>query len=179
MEFLGNKSNVWSACRKGVQSFIDSNNVSPNHSKEVFLNLHPQASMLRVDTNDIVSSPEDERFGGSVMEGVRDSSSPPNYNEARIKVFGVGGGGSNAVNRMLESSMKGVEFWILNTDVQAMKVSSVFPENRVQIGQQLTRGLGAGGNAVVGMNAANESKAGIEEAVYGADMVFVAVCLSS
>lgn len=123
--------------------------------------------------------PEDERFGESVMEGVRDSSSPRNYNEARIKVFGVGGGGSNAVNRMLESSMKGVEFWILNTDVQAMKVSSVFPENRVQIGQQLTWGLGAGGNAVVGMNAANESKAGIEEAVYGADMVFVAVCLSS
>ncbi|KAK9938848.1 hypothetical protein M0R45_015565 [Rubus argutus] len=75
---------------------------------------------------------------------------------------------------MLESLMKGAEFWTLNTDVQAMKVSSVFPENCVQIGQQLTRGLGAGGNPVVGMNAANQSKAAIEEAVHGTDMVFVA-----
>ncbi|KAK9907793.1 hypothetical protein M0R45_000735 [Rubus argutus] len=80
---------------------------------------------------------------------------------------------------MLESLMKGAEFWTLNTDVQAMKVSLVFPENCVQIGQQLDRGLGAGGNPVVGMNAANQSKAAIEEAVHGADMVFVAVCLSS
>jgi hypothetical protein len=48
LKFLGDKSNVWSACRKGVQSFIDSNNVSPNHSKEVFLNLHPQASISKL-----------------------------------------------------------------------------------------------------------------------------------
>ncbi|KAF2282640.1 hypothetical protein GH714_043446 [Hevea brasiliensis] len=74
---------------------------------------------------------------------------------------------------MIESAMKGVEFWIVNTDVQAMKMSPVFPENRLQIGQELTRGLGAGGNPEIGMNAAKESKEAIEEALYGSDMVFV------
>ncbi|GMH09926.1 hypothetical protein Nepgr_011767 [Nepenthes gracilis] len=69
--------------------------------------------------------------------------------------------------------MKGVEFWIVNTDVQAMRMSPAFTENRLQIGQELTRGLGAGGNPEIGMNAAKESKEAIEEAVYGADMVFV------
>jgi cell division protein FtsZ len=102
-----------------------------------------------------------------------------NYNEAKIKVIGVGGGGSNAVNRMIESSLTGVDFWIVNTDIQAMKMSPVLPENRLQVGKELTRGLGAGGNPDVGMNAANESKAAIEEALYGADMVFITVCLCS
>jgi cell division protein FtsZ len=102
-----------------------------------------------------------------------------NYNEAKIKVVGVGGGGSNAVNRMIESSLTGVEFWIVNTDIQAMKMSPVLPENRLQVGKELTRGLGAGGNPDIGMNAANESKAAIEEALYGADMVFITVCPSS
>jgi len=95
------------------------------------------------------------------------------FNEAKIKVIGVGGGGSNAVNRMLESEMRGVEFWIVNTDAQAMAMSPVPPENRLQIGQQLTRGLGAGGNPEIGCSAAEESKAMVEEAVRGADMVFV------
>jgi cell division protein FtsZ len=80
---------------------------------------------------------------------------------------------------MIESSMKGVEFWVVNTDVQSMSMSPVFPENRLQIGQDLTRGLGAGGNPEIGMNAAKESKQAIEEAVYGADMVFVTVSLIS
>jgi cell division protein FtsZ len=97
------------------------------------------------------------------------------FNEAKIKVIGVGGGGSNAVNRMLESEMRGVEFWIVNTDAQAMAMSPVPPENRLQIGQQLTRGLGAGGNPEIGCSAAEESKAMVEEAVRGADMVFVTV----
>ncbi|KAK3447067.1 hypothetical protein EUGRSUZ_A02664 [Eucalyptus grandis] len=93
--------------------------------------------------------------------------------QTKIKVIGVGGGGSNAVNRMIESAMKGVEFWIVNTDIQAMRMSPVFPDNRLQIGQELTRGLGAGGNPEIGMNAAKESKEAIEEALYGSDMVFV------
>jgi cell division protein FtsZ len=80
---------------------------------------------------------------------------------------------------MIESSLTGVEFWIVNTDIQAMKMSPVLPENRLQVGKELTRGLGAGGNPDVGMNAANESKAAIEEALYGADMVFITVCLCS
>nr|BAX24558.1 plastid division protein FtsZ 2-1 [Scopelophila cataractae] len=95
------------------------------------------------------------------------------YNEAKIKVIGVGGGGSNAVNRMLESEMQGVEFWIVNTDAQAMALSPVPAQNRLQIGQKLTRGLGAGGNPEIGCSAAEESKAMVEEALRGADMVFV------
>eukprot|EP00250_Pteridium_aquilinum_P002226 c12418_g1_i1 orf=733-2196(+) len=98
---------------------------------------------------------------------------PDIYNEAKIKVVGVGGGGSNAVNRMLESDMKGVEFWIVNTDLQALKMSPLPSDNRLQIGSQLTRGLGAGGNPEIGMNAAEESRALVEDAVRGADMVFV------
>lgn len=100
------------------------------------------------------------------------------YNEAKIKVIGVGGGGSNAVNRMLESEMQGVEFWIVNTDAQAMALSPVPAQNRLQIGQKLTRGLGAGGNPEIGCSAAEESKAMVEEALRGADMVFVTVCVS-
>ncbi|XAR64673.1 Tubulin GTPase [Bertholletia excelsa] len=129
--------------------------------------------MLRGDGNNVVTNPRSDASSGKVMESPIDTSSMSDYNEAKIKVVGVGGGGSNAVNRMIESAMKGVEFWIVNTDIQAMRMSPVFPEHRLQIGQELTRGLGAGGNPDIGMNAANESKESIEEAVYGADMVFV------
>uniref|UniRef100_A0A5B7A2P2 Uncharacterized protein n=1 Tax=Davidia involucrata TaxID=16924 RepID=A0A5B7A2P2_DAVIN len=147
--------------------------VNQYQSKDPFLNLHPEISMLRGEGNNTVTNPKKDSSSGIVTENLRDSSSSSNYNEAKIKVVGVGGGGSNAVNRMIESSMKGVEFWIVNTDVQAMRMSPVFPEQRLQIGQELTRGLGAGGNPDIGMNAAKESKEAIEEAVYGADMVFV------
>lgn len=151
----------------------NSHNVNQYHNKDPFLNLHPEISMLRGDGNNIVTNPRKDGPSGSVTESLRDSSSLSNYNDAKIKVIGVGGGGSNAVNRMIESAMKGVEFWIVNTDVQAMRMSPVFPEHRLQIGQELTRGLGAGGNPDIGMNAAKESKQSIEEAVYGSDMVFV------
>ncbi|KAH7439624.1 hypothetical protein KP509_04G069200 [Ceratopteris richardii] len=102
-----------------------------------------------------------------------DFSEDGDLKEAKIKVIGVGGGGSNAVNRMLESEMQGVEFWIVNTDVQALKMSTLPSDNKLQIGAQLTKGLGAGGIPEIGMNAAEESRAVIEEAVRGADMVFV------
>lgn len=148
--------------------------VSPYPSKDPFLNLHPEISMLR-EGNNTVNSPRKDNSGGSATENLGEASNSSNNNEAKIKVIGVGGGGSNAVNRMIESSMKGVEFWIVNTDIQAMRMSPVFPENRLQIGQELTRGLGAGGNPEIGMNAAKESKESIEEALYGSDMVFVTV----
>ncbi|KAI8014084.1 hypothetical protein LOK49_LG05G00938 [Camellia lanceoleosa] len=151
----------------------NSHNVNQYHNKDPFLNLHPEIAMLRGDGNNKVTNPRKDGPSGSVTESLRDSSSLSNYNDAKIKVIGVGGGGSNAVNRMIESAMKGVEFWIVNTDVQAMRMSPVFPEHRLQIGQELTRGLGAGGNPDIGMNAAKESKESIEEAVYGSDMVFV------
>lgn len=90
---------------------------------------------------------------------------------AKIKVIGVGGGGCNAVNRMIESGVKGVEFIVANTDLQVLNVSKA--ENKLQIGQDITNGLGAGANPEVGREAAVESKNDIAEALKGADMVFV------
>lgn len=90
---------------------------------------------------------------------------------AVIKVIGVGGGGNNAVNRMIEHGVQGVEFIAVNTDAQALNLSSA--EVKLQIGAKLTRGLGAGANPEVGKKAAEESKEQIEEALRGADMVFV------
>jgi cell division protein FtsZ len=90
---------------------------------------------------------------------------------ARIKVVGVGGGGCNAVNRMIESGIKGVEFIVVNTDAQALQLSKA--ETRLQIGEKLTRGLGAGANPEIGKKAAEESREMITNALKGADMVFV------
>jgi cell division protein FtsZ len=90
---------------------------------------------------------------------------------ATIKVIGVGGGGNNAVNRMIEHGVQGVEFIAVNTDAQALNLSKA--EVKMQIGSKLTRGLGAGANPEVGKKAAEESKEQLEEALRGADMVFV------
>ena len=158
-----------------VKCSANSHSVSPYHSQDPFLNLHPEVSMLRGEGSSTGNNPRRDGSGRDISESLGATPNPSNYSEAKIKVIGVGGGGSNAVNRMIESSMGGVEFWIVNTDVQAMRMSPVFPENRLQIGQELTRGLGAGGNPEMGMNSAKESKESIEEALYGADMVFVTV----
>jgi cell division protein FtsZ len=91
---------------------------------------------------------------------------------ARIKVIGVGGGGSNAVNRMIEEGMGGVEFIAINTDAQALLLSNA--PKRVRIGDKLTRGLGAGGDPERGQKAAEESAEELYESVRGADMVFIA-----
>ncbi|HIS28830.1 MAG TPA: cell division protein FtsZ [Candidatus Avamphibacillus intestinigallinarum] len=90
---------------------------------------------------------------------------------ATIKVIGVGGGGNNAVNRMIEHGVEGVEFIAVNTDAQALNLSKA--EVKLQIGGKLTRGLGAGANPEVGKKAAEESKEQLEEALQGADMIFV------
>ncbi|MCB4791395.1 MAG: cell division protein FtsZ [Elusimicrobia bacterium] len=98
----------------------------------------------------------------------KDSEQP-----AIIKVIGVGGGGSNAVNRMVSAGVKGVEFITINTDVQALRksVASI----RIQIGEKISRGLGVGGNPSIGQQAAeeSESKERIKETLIGADMVFI------
>jgi len=91
---------------------------------------------------------------------------------ARIEVIGVGGGGSNAVNRMIASDLKGVGYRVLNTDAQALLQSAA--AQRIQLGQKLTRGLGAGGNPVIGQKAAEESRAELQESLAGADLVFIA-----
>ncbi|MEN9261245.1 MAG: cell division protein FtsZ [Thermostichus sp. HHBFW_bins_43] len=93
-------------------------------------------------------------------------------NAAKIKVVGVGGGGGNAVSRMAANNLTGVEFWSVNTDSQALIQSSTL--NRLQIGQKLTRGLGAGGNPAIGQKAAEESSEELSAALKGADLVFIA-----
>ena len=90
---------------------------------------------------------------------------------AIIKVIGVGGAGNNAVNRMVDSGIEGVEFVSVNTDRQALLLSKA--GTKIQIGEKITRGLGAGANPDIGAQAAEESKAEISEAIKGADMVFV------
>lgn len=90
---------------------------------------------------------------------------------ATIKVFGIGGGGSNAVNRMVADGVKGVTFYIANTDVQVMKNSDC--ENKIVLGRETTKGLGAGGNPEVGRKAAEETENEIREAIKGSDMVFL------
>jgi cell division protein FtsZ len=90
---------------------------------------------------------------------------------ARIKVIGVGGGGSNAVNRMIDEGIQGVEFIVANTDAQALMLTNA--SGRVRLGDKLTRGLGAGGNPEVGRKAAEESADELYAALKGSDMVFV------
>ena len=90
---------------------------------------------------------------------------------ATIKVIGVGGGGNNAVNRMIDEGVEGVEFIAVNTDAQALNQSKA--EVTMQIGTTLTRGLGAGANPEIGKRAVEESKQQIKEVLAGADMVFV------
>lgn len=90
---------------------------------------------------------------------------------AQIKVIGVGGGGSNAVNRMIENGVKGVDFITVNTDAQALHLAK--SEHKLQIGDKLTRGLGAGANPEVGKKAAEESRELVMQQLKGSDMVFV------
>lgn len=107
------------------------------------------------------------RWGGNaVLEFDMDMDSV-----AQIKVIGVGGGGNNAVNRMIDAGMKGVEFIAVNTDKQALLTSKA--EQKLQIGEKLTKGLGAGANPEIGHKAAEESRDDIAKLLKGADMVFV------
>ncbi len=120
-------------------------------------------------------------IGVTMIEDFNDKSQPENdirihfneelLNSAKIKVIGVGGGGGNAVNRMIESRLEGVEFVVANTDLQALKVSKA--PVKIQLGVKLTNGLGAGANPEVGRQAALEDADKIIEALEGADMVFV------
>ena len=95
---------------------------------------------------------------------------PHNY-LAVIKVVGVGGGGVNAVNRMIDAGLRGVEFQAINTDAQALLLSDA--EVKIDIGRELTRGLGAGSDPEIGRQAAEDHRPEIEAALSGADMVFI------
>ena len=103
--------------------------------------------------------------------GIRISFNEETRNDAKIKVVGVGGGGNNAVNRMIDAGMEGIEFVVANTDLQALRMSRAAA--KIQLGVKLTNGLGAGANPDVGRKAALEDSDKIIEALEGADMVFV------
>lgn len=111
-----------------------------------------------------------ENFGPDIF-GKKESLQRPLGNVASIKVIGVGGGGGNAVNRMIKAGLSGVDFWLMNTDVQVLQYSTC--KNKIQLGEKLTNGLGAGGEPQIGEKAAEEAQQDITEALDGADMVFV------
>ncbi len=124
-------------------------------------NSNPFNSGLYLNQNaGLKAVPEDSRSGDIVPGSI-----------AKIKVIGVGGGGSNAVNRMIASDVAGVEFWSINTDAQALAQSTAM--KRLQVGQKLTRGLGAGGNPAIGQKAAEESRDEIASALEHSDLVFI------
>ena len=115
-------------------------------------------------------------FGRKDIENIQSSDNmtqqpAPGISPAKIKVIGVGGGVGNAVNRMIKSGLTGVEFWLMNTDLQVLQFSTC--KNKIQLGAKLTNGLGAGGEPQVGEKAAEEAQQEITSAIEGADMVFV------
>ena len=116
-----------------------------------------------------------ENFVSDIFAKKDDTSSTPAYkapvNPTTIKVIGVGGGGGNAVNRMIKSGLSNVEFWLMNTDLQVLEYGQT--ENRIQLGASTTKGLGAGGDPTVGEKAAEDSQQEITKALEGADMVFI------
>lgn len=110
---------------------------------------------------DIQEKPREETIFNDIMPS----------SVAKIKVIGVGGGGCNAVNRMIANGVAGIDFWAINTDAQALAQSSA--SQRLQLGQKLTRGLGAGGNPAIGQKAAEESRDEIAHALENTDLVFI------
>ena len=100
-----------------------------------------------------------------------------NGNLANIKVIGVGGGGGNAVNRMIAANLEGIEFIVANTDAQALEMSKA--PTKIQLGGKLTRGLGAGGNPEVGQKSAEETREELTQALKGADWLNFATSILS
>jgi cell division protein FtsZ len=152
---------------------------SPGHLRPVpeptsITDLHienddPETDDLETDipTNDLQPSEPDSAGRGGTTDMLGD---PQNY-LAVIKVVGVGGGGGNAINRMIDSGLKGVEFVTVNTDAQALLMSDA--DVKLDIGRQLTRGLGAGSDPDIGRQAAEDHRDEIEEVLKGSDMVFI------
>ena len=121
---------------------------------------------------DNLNTQNNSSYGMNTTNAPEYSATPaPGISPAKIKVIGVGGGGGNAVNRMIKSGLTGVEFWLMNTDLQVLNCSQ--SKNKIQLGAKLTNGLGAGGEPQVGEKAAEEAQQEITQAIEGADMVFV------
>ena len=150
-----------------IKCFIPNNKIGWNNQK----NLKNTITKTTKTTNhsskvSMISPSELSPLGGAVMP---DGGLSP----CIIKVIGVGGGGSNAVDRMMDTQVRGVEFWAVNTDAQALGRSKAKGAKVLNIGTSVTRGLGAGGNPEVGRNAAEESREDIKAMVAGSDLVFV------
>lgn len=126
---------------------------------------------LQVKEQEVEEMPVEEDERGTYMDTVPVDFPEDFTNMAKIKVVGVGGGGNNAVNRMIEVGVKGVEFLAVNCDSQALAYSKA--ETRIQIGEKLTKGLGAGAKPEFGQKAAEESREELQKQLQGADMVFV------
>jgi cell division protein FtsZ len=136
-------------------------------------NSHGESVRLSVvdGSNSFGQSDKAQASGGANPEVFERSREIVPSSVANIKVIGVGGSGGNAVNRMIQSEVTGVEFWSINTDAQALTQSSA--PQRLQLGQKLTRGLGAGGNPAIGQKAAEESREEIAAALQNTDLVFI------
>ncbi|NCQ40326.1 MAG: cell division protein FtsZ, partial [Cyanobacteria bacterium] len=133
--------------------------------------LEPSAHKPINRTNPPLRQGKKVRQGNESQEQNMNSNIIIPSNVAQIKVIGVGGGGCNAVNRMIQGNVVGVEFWQINTDAQALAQSMA--TYCLQIGQKLTRGLGAGGNPAIGQKAAEESRDEIAKALENTDLVFI------
>jgi cell division protein FtsZ len=131
--------------------WLTDDSANPFRRKELIVN----------PNNDSKDMPREDSWSGDIIPS----------NAAKIKVIGVGGSGGNAVNRMIDSQVAGIEFWSMNTDAQALTLSKA--QKRLQVGQKLTKGLGAGGNPAIGQKAAEESREEIQKALDGADLVFI------
>jgi cell division protein FtsZ len=133
--------------------------------------LEPSAQKFTNRANPAIRQGKKVRQGNESPEQNMNSNLIVPSNVAQIKVIGVGGGGCNAVNRMIQGNVLGVEFWQINTDAQALAQSMA--SYCLQIGQKLTRGLGAGGNPAIGQKAAEESRDEIAKALENTDLVFI------
>lgn len=133
--------------------------------------LEPSAQKPANRTNPAIRQGKKVRQGNESQKQNMNSNIIIPSNVAQIKVIGVGGGGCNAVNRMIQGNVVGVEFWQINTDAQALAQSMA--TYCLQIGQKLTRGLGAGGNPAIGQKAAEESRDEIAKALENTDLVFI------
>ncbi|QDZ39163.1 cell division protein FtsZ [Euhalothece natronophila Z-M001] len=143
------------------QQRTPSNSSYLSNSKEDDYEFDDIEELLNSSHNDYHKPVKEEPRSDNIVPG----------NLARIKVIGVGGGGCNAVNRMIASDLTGVEFWAINTDAQAL--SRATAPNRLQVGEKLTRGLGAGGNPSIGQKAAEESRDEIANALEDTDLAFI------
>jgi len=147
--------------------YLSNNHVDWQLSSDPMTNSAPPANPFN-HSQSTYSQPNDARaMPGEMLD--HNNALPSSV--ARIKVIGVGGGGCNAVHRMIHSGLSGIEFWSVNTDAQALETSSI--TNSLHIGQKLTRGLGAGGNPAIGQKAAEESRDEIAAALEESDLVFI------